>query len=63
MERIIVNDSIAERIKRFPPTVYLYNEHGIVLAEFIREGASPKDTVELSQSEIAQTLRDMCVNS
>jgi hypothetical protein len=64
MDRITVNDEIAEKIKRFPKRVYLCDEQGN--SQWFIERIDPAELPEeqiLTTSEIETTLRNIFIRT
>jgi hypothetical protein len=66
MKRIVVNENVASRLKRFPSKVSICDEQGRAFC-WIDRVAQPEDETlpeqTLSPPEIQQTLRDIFLNS
>jgi hypothetical protein len=65
VDRITVNQAIAEKIKRFPKKVHLCDEQGNDLPWFI-ERIDPTEIPEeqnLAVPEIEQTIREIFLNT
>lgn len=65
MDRITVNNAIAEKLKRFPNPVILCNERGNSLwrIELADQAGVATSGTTLTESEIQQTLRDIFVHT